>query len=338
MVLIGSVYGGSMPVLEVQRSVTAHTDLVWDVVSDLENESGLPPTAKRVEVTGAPGSGMRRRIIGAEGHAWSELCTDWQEQQRYTMTVATEEFPVPCADLRYTCSLVPDAAQGTVLIRFYLDYRNRFGLFGRVFDRFTGRRQLLGYAHQQVDKWISRIHAREWVYRMTAGALLDEKGRDLYAVSPTASITEAAVILRKNRCGSVMVLAADRSIVGVVSERDIVRGLVDAGPAVLKQPVSEIMTSDVITAKPTDNMMHIMSSMSDHRIRHLPVMEDGIPVGVISIGDVVKARINELEGQSETLRDYIEARHWHELYQEVGPAAYTDTLAGVKSSEIQEQT
>jgi signal-transduction protein with cAMP-binding, CBS, and nucleotidyltransferase domain len=143
--------------------------------------------------------------------------------------------------------------------------------------------------------------------------------------------------LRDKRCGSVMVLQDEQVIAGVVSERDIVRGLVDDGPGLLEKPVSTIMTREVITAQLTDNMMLIMSSMSDHRIRHLPVIEAGVPVGVISIGDVVKARINELEGQSETLRDYIEARQWHELYQEIGPAAYTDTVTGVKPAELQKQ-
>jgi len=326
-----------MPVVEIQRSVTAHAGLVWDVVTDLANEAALPPTAKRVEVTGEAGVGLQRRIIGADGHAWSEQCTDWQEQQRYTMTVATDEFPVPCAALRYTCAIVPDEQHKTVLVRFYLDYRNRFGLFGSIFERYSGRRRLLSYAHQQMDKWISLIHGREWAYGMTAAALLNDKGRELYAVSPTASVAEAAAILRDKRCGSVMVLQDEQLIAGMVTERDIVRGLVDDGAALLEKPVSMIMTREVITAQPTDNMMLIMSSMSDNRIRHLPVIEAGVPVGVISIGDVVKARINELEGQSETLRDYIEARHWHELYQEIGPAAYTDTIAGVKAVEVQEQ-
>ncbi|MGI9292026.1 MAG: CBS domain-containing protein [Gammaproteobacteria bacterium] len=327
------ILGVYVPVLEVQRSVKAHADLVWGVVTDFSHSATLPPAAKRVETLGEPGEGMTRRIIGADGHAWSESCVDWVEQERYTMRVAAEEFPLTYAALRYTCSLVPNEKQGNVLIRFYIDYQNVFGFIGNLLDRFSNRRRLRTYAHEQLDKWISRIHAREWAYRMTAGSLLDEKGRHLFAVQPVATIDEAAAILREKRCGSVMVLNDDKSIAGVVSERDIVRGLVDEGPEVMRLPVSNIMTREVITAAPADNMMHIMSSMSDHRIRHLPVIEEGLPVGVISIGDVVKARIDELEGQSETLRDYIEARHWHEMYREIGPAAYTEQVSGAEPTD-----
>jgi signal-transduction protein with cAMP-binding, CBS, and nucleotidyltransferase domain len=72
-------------------------------------------------------------------------------------------------------------------------------------------------------------------------------------------------------------------------------------------------------------MMSVMACMTERRVRHLPVVEHDQVLGLISIGDVIKARISELEGQSETLRDYIEARHWHELYKEVGPAAYVES-------------
>jgi CBS domain-containing protein len=327
--------GVYMPVLEVQRSVTAHADLVWGVVADLNGDSVLPPAAKRVELLGGTGLGLRRRIIGEDGYAWIEECTEWKAGQRYTMVVDTAAFPVKCAALRYTCVVVPE--KGAVLIRFYIDYLPRFGALGSLLDRFSNRRRLFIYARQQIDNWVNIIHAREWAYRVTVASLLDDKGRKLYSMSPAATVAEAAAILREHRIGSVMVLAPDRSIAGVVSERDIVHGMADQGAAVMDEPVSGIMTNEVIVAHPTDNMMTVMSCMSDRRIRHLPVVDEGMPVGIISIGDVIKARISELEGQSETLRDYIEARHWHELYQELGPAAYTDDLPDNVPGEVQEQ-
>jgi signal-transduction protein with cAMP-binding, CBS, and nucleotidyltransferase domain len=128
--------------------------------------------------------------------------------------------------------------------------------------------------------------------------------------------------LRKNRIGSVLVLDSDGGIAGVVSERDIVRGLADFGPGVLHRSVTDIMTRKVVVAHPEDNMVLVMACMSDRRIRHLPVMDGDELVGIISIGDVVKTRIQELEGESETLRGYIDARRWRELYMEIGPAAY----------------
>jgi CBS domain-containing protein len=251
------------------------------------------------------------------------------------MAVDTADFPVKCEALRYTCVVAPEKA--AVLIRFYIDYLPRFGALGSLLDRFSNRGRLFGYARQQMDNWINIIHAREWAYRVTVASLLDDKGRKLYSVTPAATVAEAVAMLREHRIGSVMVLSPDQSIAGVLSERDIVHGMADRGAAVMDEPVSGIMTNEVIVAHPGDNMMMVMSCMSDQRIRHLPVVDEGRPVGLISIGDVVKARISELEGQSETLRDYIEARHWHELYQELGPAAYTQDLPDIVPGEAQEQ-
>jgi CBS domain-containing protein len=324
-----------MSVLEVQRTVTAHADLVWGVVADLSGDSVLPPAAKRVEVLGGAGQGFRRRVIGNEGYAWTEECTEWKAEQRYTMAVDTADFPVKCAALRYTCVVV--AEKSTVLIRLYIDYLPRFGVLGAFLDRFSNRRRLLAYARQQLDAWVSVIHAREWAYRVTVGSVLDDKGRKLYSVTPAATVAEAAAMLSEHRIGSVLVLAPDQSIAGVLSERDIVRGLAQRGADIMNEPVSSFMTSEVFVASPADNMMMVMSCMSDRRVRHLPVVDEGMPVGLISIGDVVKARISELEGQSETLRDYIEARHWHELYQELGPAAYAEDVPENVPGKMEEQ-
>ncbi len=313
-----------MPVLEVQRSVTAHADLAWSIVADLGGESGVPPAAKRVELLGGEGRGLRRRVIGNDGFAWIEECTDWEHQRRYSMVVEARDFPISFTAIRYTCAMAVE--DGSVLLRLYFDYLPRFGVLGTLLDRFTTRRRLAVYAHQILDNWVRIIHAREWAYRVTVSSLLDEKGREVFSVSPATTVAEAATVLREHRIGSVIVLEQDKSIAGVVSERDIVLGLAERGSAVLQEPVSAIMTRKVIVAKPTDNMMLVMACMSNRRIRHLPVVEEGSPVGVISIGDVVKARMSELEGQSETLRDYIEARRWHELYREIGPAAYTEDV------------
>jgi CBS domain-containing protein len=175
---------------------------------------------------------------------------------------------------------------------------------------------------QLMDNWIRVIHAREWAYRVTVATILEKKGGNVISVEPDDRVIDTANILRQNRIGSVLVIHPDGSIAGVVSERDIVRGLSDFGPGVINQPVAEIMTRKVVVAHPEDNMVLIMACMSDRRIRHLPVMDGDELVGVISIGDVVKTRIEELEGESETFRKYIEARRWRELYMEIGPAAY----------------
>ena len=311
-----------MPVLDVQRRVKAHGELVWRIVSDLSGEACVPPAASRVEVlAGETGVGLKRRVVGRDGYAWEEECDSWEPPVRYCMRINPHEFPLRFERLQYTCSVTED--QGQVLLWLHFDYLPRFGLFGRLLERFSHRRRLATYAHQLMDNWVRLIHAREWAHRITARTLLEEKGGYVHSVAPATSVSAAAAILREHRIGSVLVLDADQSIAGVLSERDIVRGLAELGGSVLDEPVAALMTSEVIIARPEDNMMLVMACMSDHRIRHLPVVDAGQTLGLISIGDVIHARLAELEGQSETLRGYIEARRWHELYQEIGPAAYS---------------
>jgi CBS domain-containing protein len=309
-----------MPVLEVQRRVKARGDMVWRIVSDLGGDACVPPTAGRVEVIAGEGLGMTRRVVGRDGFAWEEECVSWEPGRRYSVRIDPTEFPLRFAQLRYTCSVLEESDQ--VRLRLYFDYLPRFGFVGRLLERFSHRRGLASYAHQIMDNWVRLIHAREWAHRVTASSLLEEKGGYVHSVTPATTVSAAAAMLREHRIGSVLVLDADQTIAGMVSERDIVRGLAEQGAALLEQSVALIMTREVIVASPEDNMMLVMASMSDHRIRHLPVVGAGETLGVISIGDVIRARLVELEGQSETLRGYIEARRWHELYQEIGPAAY----------------
>lgn len=312
-----------MPVVEVQRRVNAQHAMVWDIVSDLEGEAGRPPMAKQVELLGGQGVGLRRRIRAADSVSWEEECVVWEPGRLYTMRIQPEAFPVRLASIRYTCSLAKTG--GSVLVRLYFDYAPRFGWLGGLLDRMVQRRQLEQYASQLMDNWMRMIHAREWAYNVTVRRILEEKGGNVHAVAPATLIAEVVAILAANRIGSVLVLDAEGGLAGVLSERDIVRGLAANGQGVLARPAADLMTREVITAGPGDNMMSVMACMSDRRVRHLPVMEGSSVLGLVSIGDVIKARLSELEGQSETLLDYIEARRWHELYKELGPAAYSDS-------------
>lgn len=314
-----------MAIVEVQRRVKASRAMVWSIVADVTGDAGVPPAAKRVELLEGEGLGLRRKIAGRDGVAWTEQCVLWEPERLYSMEVDAGSFLIPCARLRYTASVSEDA--GTVLIRLYFDYAPRYGVIGQFLERFGSRRRLESYAAQVLDNWVRVVHAREWAFRVTAKSIIEEKGGHVHAVKPATPVSEVAAILSKNRIGAVLVLDPAGLIAGVLSERDIVRGLAESGGNVLNKPASDIMTSKVITAHPDDNMMSVMGCMSERRIRHLPVVEDKQVLGLISIGDVIKARISELEGQSETLLDYIEARRWHELYKEIGPAAYADPAA-----------
>lgn len=140
---------------------------------------------------------------------------------------------------------------------------------------------------------------------MLVNSILKAKGRDVFSVGPDVSVLETARILRQKRIGAVLVCDGDGALLGVLSERDIVRALADDGINVLETPVRALMTRDVVTCRPTDSIDSLMALMTDRRIRHIPVLDHGGLVGLVSIGDVVKHRIAETEMEAEALKSYI---------------------------------
>jgi CBS domain-containing protein len=140
---------------------------------------------------------------------------------------------------------------------------------------------------------------------MTVAAILSGKGRDVAIVSVETSIEEAVQILAERRIGALVVADSARQILGIVSERDIVRALARSGAGGLEGTVATIMTSKVVTCSEIDTINHVMERMTEGRFRHLPVVEDGRLAGIISIGDVVKARIQQVEREADEMRAYI---------------------------------
>ena len=139
---------------------------------------------------------------------------------------------------------------------------------------------------------------------MTVRAILDTKGHHVQSVEPGAKLADAIKLLSQRRIGAVLVLSQGR-IEGILSERDIVRVLGERGAAVLDEPVSSVMTRKVVSCREKDTVSEMMEVMTNGKFRHLPVVEDGRVVGLISIGDVVKWRVNEYEREQEALQDYI---------------------------------
>ena len=139
---------------------------------------------------------------------------------------------------------------------------------------------------------------------MTVRAILDTKGHDILSVEPDAKLSAAVKLLSDRRIGAVLVMSGGR-IEGILSERDIVRVLGERGAAVLEEPVSAVMTRKVVSCKESDTVGAIMEMMTLGKFRHLPVVEEGRVVGLISIGDIVKWRVKEYESEQEALRDYI---------------------------------
>jgi len=140
---------------------------------------------------------------------------------------------------------------------------------------------------------------------MTVNNILAGKGREVISIEPGATLGEAARLLAGRRIGAALILGADHRIVGIISERDIVRVLAERGAAVLDEPVSRTMTRDVETCNAGETVSTIMERMTVGKFRHMPVVEQGRVVGLVSIGDIVKHRVGEMERESAAMREYI---------------------------------
>lgn len=143
---------------------------------------------------------------------------------------------------------------------------------------------------------------------MRIEALLDAKGAEVVTIPPHATVSEALALLDRHNVGALVVSSDGRAVAGIVSERDVVRHLHRRGAPVLADPVSSIMTSEIRTCSRQAEVDSLAALMTEHRIRHVPVVDGGVLVGIVSIGDVVKSRIGELEADRQALEDFIHAR------------------------------
>jgi CBS domain-containing protein len=141
---------------------------------------------------------------------------------------------------------------------------------------------------------------------MIVKTILSAKGGDVISIEPTATLEIAVRTLADHRIGALLVLGPDRRVIGILSERDIVRVLAEQGSGALNQPLSQVMTRKVVTCNSSETIGVIMERMTAGKFRHVPVVEQDQVIGVVSIGDVVKYRLQEMEHESAALRDYIQ--------------------------------
>jgi CBS domain-containing protein len=140
---------------------------------------------------------------------------------------------------------------------------------------------------------------------MTVRSILEEKGRDVFTIGPDETLTDAIRLLAERRIGAIVVLRPNGAIGGILSERDIVRALAEGGAGALKQPVSAFMTAKVQVCREENTVNDVMEVMTRVRFRHLPVEREGKLVGLVSIGDLVKRRIEDAERETEEIKAYI---------------------------------
>ncbi len=144
---------------------------------------------------------------------------------------------------------------------------------------------------------------------MSINDILSRKGNKVFTLPPDSRIATAAHMLRMEHIGAIVISKDGSHVDGILSERDIIYGLTEHGTAVLDQPASSLMSHNVQSCGPETSIREVMRLMTSHRIRHVPVIADGTLRGIVSIGDIVKTRLEEAEMESNVLRDYAVAHH-----------------------------
>lgn len=142
---------------------------------------------------------------------------------------------------------------------------------------------------------------------MNISNILAHKGADVFSVGPGEDVTAVSRALAQHRIGAALVRGQAGEVLGIISERDIVRAVARDGAAALSRTARELMTADLVTATPRASIAECLAMMTEHRCRHLPVMEGGRLAGMVSIGDLVKARIAEAEQEAANLRAFVTA-------------------------------
>ena len=140
---------------------------------------------------------------------------------------------------------------------------------------------------------------------MDVAAILKSKGGDVATSPASSTVAEVVALLRGKGIGALVISEDGVAVEGIISERDILRGLAEHGAGVLAMTVTDVMTKEVVTCDPGDNVRELMKVMTARRFRHLPVVEYGALCGIISMGDLVKSRLEETEREAQAMRDYI---------------------------------
>ena len=140
---------------------------------------------------------------------------------------------------------------------------------------------------------------------MTVKSILGAKGRDVITASPASTLQDLANTLAGKRIGAIVVAGTGGEVLGIISERDVVKALAAAGAAALSAPVSAHMTAKVVTCGEDQTIVSVMEEMTKGRFRHMPVLKDGRLIGIVSIGDIVKHRVAEMVSEQQALKEYI---------------------------------
>ncbi|GJM04017.1 MAG: hypothetical protein DHS20C09_00080 [marine bacterium B5-7] len=315
-----------MLTLENDKRVKGDLETVWEVLTDIKCFTDAGPDILRVEVLSGEGLGMIRRVHHRTSGSWEEECIEWEPQSHFTMQVRGDNYLLPVTYLRRIISM--KQKQKNVVINIRYEYTPKYGPFGFFLNKHQIIPILNLFSTQLADNLAKIIQQRNLDMSISAATILKSKSTEIHTITPETLISETCKILTENKIGSLIVLDPENKITGILSERDIVNGISTTGQPILNKPVKEFMTHDVIVSHPEDSLATLMTVMSSKHIRHLPVVdENNYLIGVISITDIVNARMSELEQESAAMHQYIEGRKWREVAMQIGRGAASEEFS-----------
>ena len=315
-----------MLTLENDKRVKGELDTIWEILTDLKCFVDAGPDIIRVEHLSGEGLGMKRRVHHRTSGSWEEECIEWKPQSHFTMQVTGDNYLLPVTYLRRITSM--QQKQKNVVIKIRYEYTPKYGPFGLFLNKHEIIPILNLFSTQLVDNLAKIIHQRNIDESISARTILNSKSPEIHKITPETLISEACKILAQYKIGSVIALSPDGKIAGILSERDIVSGIADTAQPILNKPASEFMTHKVIVSHPQDSLATLMAVMCSKHIRHLPVVDDNEHLlGMISITDIVNARMAELEQESAAMHQYIEGRKWREVAMQIGRGAASEEIS-----------
>ena len=315
-----------MLTLEIDKRVKGDLETIWKILTDMKTFSETAPNIVRVEQLSGTGLGMVRQVHHKSGRIWTEECKEWEPLSHFTMEAKANSYPLPISYLRRTTSM--EQKQKNVVINIRYEYNPKYGPLGYFLNKHQIRPILKIFSTQLLDNLAKKIQQNNIDATTTASTILKNKDSAILTITPETLISEACKTLTDKRIGCVIALNPQGKIAGLLSERDIVTGISNAGQPILNKPASDFMTHNVIVSHPEDSMAKLMSVMSSKRIRHLPVIDNNEHlIGVISIGDIINARMKELEQESDAMHQYIEGRKWREVAMQIGRSAASEEFS-----------
>ncbi|MEM7082458.1 MAG: CBS domain-containing protein [Pseudomonadota bacterium] len=292
--------------------ISAPLPMVWRTVSNPANWSNLFDGLARLQIAQKDNDITRVEAVDDRSRRFVMVVTELDDNGstgRRSIRATVEQpraHPFRVASFTWRVDQVDDQTRLTLSA----DYLTPLPVVGAMLSKLRGRVD----AHEHLDSALEaaahRAHGEAWRYRDTVQTILNRKGTRVVSARPDEPVQHICDLIQTRRIGAVLIIDDDDRLVGLVSERDVVYRLSAVGAEALTQPASQIMTRELIICEPASDLLFVMACMTDNKVRHLPVLDQGKLCGVISIGDVVQQRMHALEAESDTLRDYIAAREW----------------------------